>query len=101
MDYSQLTQALEEKLGIIDLSQEMKEEILMHIGDTIIERSMLLIAESLSEDESKHAAALLQAGDVGRFYDFLHINHPELDALIVDVSNEVIDEFAQGIALQE
>jgi hypothetical protein len=64
MDYSILTQTLEKRLNLTDVSQEMKEEVFIHVGDTIIERTMLTIAETLSEEEARLASKQLEEGDI-------------------------------------
>lgn len=93
MDYSELTKTLEEKLNLTDVSREIKENVFIHLGDSIIERTMLAIASSLSEEEAKTSSLQLQEGDVAGFMDMLKNNHPELDTTVVDITNEVIQEF--------
>jgi len=93
MDYSELTRTLEEKLNLTNVPQEVKENVFIHLGDSIIERTMLAIASSLSEDEAKLANTQLGTGDIGGFMDMLKENHPELDGTVLAITNEVIEEF--------
>lgn len=94
MDYSTLTQTLEKRLNLTGVSQEMKEEVFIHVGDTIIERTMLIIAETLSEEEARLAGKQLEEGDIEAFLLMLNHNHPELEQVIVTTTNEVIEELA-------
>ncbi len=96
MDYSILIHTLEEKLNLTDVSPEIKEKVFIHLGDSIIERTMLVIAESLSEEESKLASEQLESGDVEGFMNMLKQAHPELDATVITITNEIIDEFLKA-----
>ncbi len=96
MDYSTLTKILEEKLDLTDVSQEVKENTFIHLGDSIVERTMLAIASSLSEDEAKLGSTQLKEGDIGTFLDMLNENHPELNETVIKITHEVIDEFIEG-----
>lgn len=96
MDYSTLIQTLEEKLDLKNVSKELKEDVLIHIGDTIIERTMLVIASSLSEEEATQAMKQLKEGDIEAFMNMLKKNHPELDDTVVSMSTEVINEFIKA-----
>lgn len=96
MDYTALIQTLEEKLDLKNVSKELKEDVLIHIGDTIIERTMLVIASSLSEEEAAQAMKQLKEGDIEAFMNMLKKNHPELDETVVSMSNEVVNEFIKA-----
>lgn len=96
MDYTILTKTLEEKLNLTEVSAEVKEDVLTHIGDTILERTMLEIAGSLSEEEAKYATKQLEEGDIEAFMNMLQDKHPELDGRVTAISSEVIDEFIEA-----
>jgi hypothetical protein len=93
MDYRTLTKELEEQLHLESASPEAKEEALIHIGDTIIERTMLAIVENLTEDESEMASKHLKEGDIEGFLLMIDEKHPELHDKVVAITQEVINEF--------
>ncbi len=95
MDYSELITVLEEKLDLKDVSQEVKENVFIHLGDSILERTMLAIVSSLTEEEAKVASEQLQNGDIEAFLDMIQNNHPELNTIVVTITNEVINEFLE------
>lgn len=96
MNYQELLQSLEEKLDLTGISQEVKENIIIHIGDSILERTMLAITESLSEDEAGLATTYLQEGDIEKFLLLLSEKHPELHNKVVAISQNVIEEFVEA-----
>lgn len=95
MDYQTLIKTLEEQLNLGDASEEAKEEALIHIGDTIIERTMLTLVESLTEDEAETATQHLKGGDIEAFLLMINTQHPELNEKVVQITNEVISEFRE------
>jgi hypothetical protein len=95
MDYTELITVLEEKLDLKDVSQEVKENVFIHLGDSILERTMLAIVSSLTEEEAKSASEQLQNGDIEAFLDMIQNNHPELNTIVVTITNEVINEFLE------
>ncbi len=96
MDYQALTQAVEEKLNLSDVPQEEKEEIITELGEAIIERTMLAITESLTEDEAALATSQLTEGKVEDFLNMLSEKHPELNDIVVGITNEVMEEFVEA-----
>ncbi len=96
MDYQALTQTLEERLGLTDVSPEIRNDVFIHIGDSIIERTMLAIASALSEEEAKLASSQLKEGNIEGFMNMLKEKHPELDATVITITNEVIKEFLEA-----
>lgn len=96
MNYQELAQELEEKLDLKDVSQEVKEDVITHIGDSILERTMLAIAEALTEDEATLAKKHLEEGNIELFLNLLSEKHPELDGTVVQISQDVIAEFVEA-----
>ncbi len=96
MDYKELTRTLEEKLDLTGISQEVRDTIIIHIGDSILERTMLAITASLSEDEAGLATTYLEEGDIEKFLQLINENHPELNDKVVSISQEVIAEFIKA-----
>lgn len=96
MNYQTLTQNLEAKLSIADLPKKTKDEILLKLGQAILERTNLTIIESLSEEEAKNVTLLLEDGKLEEVMNFLSEKHPELDEKIVAISNDVVREFLEG-----
>ncbi len=96
MNYQELALALEEKLDLKDVSQEVKEDVIIHIGDTIIERTMLAIAETLNEEEAALMTKYLGEGNIELFLNLLSEKHPELDDTVVKISQDVIAEFVEA-----
>ncbi len=95
MNYTELITVLEEKLDLKDVPQEVKENVFIHLGDSILERTMLAIVSSLSEEEAKLASEQLHSGDIEAFLSMIQDNHPELNTIVVTITNEVISEFVE------
>ena len=93
MNYQTLVQELEQNLGLTELSQEAKETVFQKLGETIVERILLSITATLTEEESREATSLLKEGDLERTILFLTEKHPELDAVAISICNEVTEEF--------
>lgn len=96
MNYHNLIEDLETKLSIADLPQKNKDEILLKLGQAVLERANLTIAGSLSEDEANNMVVLLQNGKLEEVVTFLSEKHPEIDEKIVAISNDVVREFLEG-----
>lgn len=93
MDYQIIIGIVEEKLNLTQAAPEMKDLILMRLGEAILERTMLAVTDTLSEEEAKQASTFLSEGKVENFLDLLSEKHPGLNDTVVTITNTVIDEF--------
>lgn len=94
MGHQALHTLLEEKLSLSKATPEVKDMIIVRLGEAIVERTMLAVVEKLSEEEAKQASTFLSEGKVENFLNLLSETHPELDDMVISITNEVIDEFA-------
>ena len=86
-------QELERTLGLSGLSAEAKEEIFQRLGENIIERTLLTIAHSLTENEAKEMATLFKNGNLESAIQYLSEKHPELNDTISLVCRDVANDF--------
>lgn len=100
MDNQALTTLLEEKFNLSRATPAVRDLILVRLGDAILERTMLAVTEKLSEEEATRASKFLSEGKVENFIDLLSETHPELNDVVITITNEVIDEFA-GVKPEE
>lgn len=96
MNYLTFTQELEQKLGLTELPEEAKEMIFQKLGENILERTLLTIVGTLSEEEAGEVNAMFKEGRVEEVMNLLSEKHPELDEKIAIISNDVVREFLEG-----
>jgi hypothetical protein len=84
---------LKKRLMLVGLPTEIQEEVIARLGKAVIERTMLLITESLSEEEAKEVTHLQDEGKLEDVVQFISLKHPELDEEIVTITHHVVDEF--------
>lgn len=93
MNYHTLTTELEHNLGLSKLSETEKELIFQKLGDTIIERILLTIATTLTEDEAGETVALFKRGNLKEVINVITEKHPELNDTLILVCNDVARDF--------
>jgi hypothetical protein len=96
MDFTTLTQNIEEKLDLSTYPEEVKSSIIIKLAENILERSNLAIAEALTENEAEEIASLIKHGKIEVAMNLLSEKHPELDEKIIVISNEIIAEFLEA-----
>lgn len=96
MDFTTLTQTIEDRLELSAFPQNVKDAIVVKLAENILERTHLTIAETLTEDEAGDVTAMMKNGKIENVVNFLSEKHPELDEKIVQVSNDVIAEFLEA-----
>lgn len=96
MNFTTLTQTIEEKLELTTYPQNVRDAIVVKLAENILERSHLAIAEALTEDEAGIVTAMMKNGKIEDVVNFLSEKYPELDEKIVTLSNEVIAEFLEA-----
>jgi hypothetical protein len=96
MDYSVLTTTLLQKLELENLPKEIQEEVITHIGDTILERTMLMIVKHVTEEEAVTLRTHLQEGDINAFVTLIE-SKQELHEILRRLQSDVVHEYLEGL----
>jgi hypothetical protein len=96
MNHQLFIQEVENALDLSSLSKEVRELVIKNLGENILQRTLLSIAQTLTEEDAKIVSAKLQDGKLDEVIQFLDEHHPLLNEKVVTISREVIDEFLQA-----
>lgn len=93
MNTDLILKELAKHFNIETLPQETQETIVNRLGETILERTTLLIAETVTEEEAKHILVFQEQGDTEALLTYLYGKHPDLEKEAALIAREVINEF--------
>ena len=96
MDYSLLTTTLLQRLELKNVPKELQEEVITHIGDTILERTMLTIVGHVTDEEAATLRAYLEEGDINAFVTLVE-GKQELREILRKLQNDVVLEYLEGL----
>ncbi len=86
------------ELGIEELTQEEKDEVLTRLTDSLLQRLILRVYDKLDEEHQKEFDKLTDEGDVGKINTFLGQNVPDLDEIRDRELDELVLEMKDFMA---
>ncbi|MEN9561427.1 MAG: hypothetical protein RIQ56_700 [Candidatus Parcubacteria bacterium] len=78
------------QLEIADGDQKFQEETLATLGDTVLRRVILSVAQELSETDRSAAVELLQQNKFSELVTYLRDKIPDVETLVSDTALEEI-----------
>lgn len=85
-----------EELGLTDLSNERKKELLEKMSRLIQNRVLLSILRSLSEEDKKEFDKILETNDMEKIHKFLIEKVPDLDK----ITDAEVEKFTKEVKEQ-
>ena len=89
----QQTTNILEDLGLLDLPEERKAELLDKMSDLIQKRVLLRIVKMLSDKDKNDLDKVLEKGDAVQIQDFLMSKVPNLD----EITQEEVNDFKKEV----
>lgn len=88
-----IIEELEKKLLIEKLPDELRSEIIGRLSEAVIERTILTIVASLTEEEAQTVTELQEKGELEAAFSYISEKHPEIEVKVLTLIDEVIAEF--------
>lgn len=96
MDFHILTEEAKRQLNLDSLPDETAELIITTLGENILERALLSVAEAVTEEEASTITSLLSTSTSEEATKFLLEKHPNLDTVIAGIRDDVVNEFLES-----
>lgn len=93
MNYSYITKEVEKRLLINNLPQEVKEHVVAGLTENIFKRTLIAIAETLTDEEAATFSEKMELGEIEYVLSTITEKHPEFNAIIKRIIEEVLGEF--------
>lgn len=91
----QLRTVIIQELNLQGLSEEDSNEVITTLGGMILERVILNVTESLSDEQVIAFEEVIQEGDQLKLLEFFAENVPQFDEILQKTSKEVIEYYKQ------
>jgi len=93
MNQNFIIEEVEKRLLIENLPEEVRSEVITRLSEAVLERTILTLVASLTEDEARIVTELQERGAVEEIFSYISEKHPEVEAKVLTLINDVITEF--------
>lgn len=93
MNQDYIIKEVEKRLLIENLPEEARNEVISRLSEAIIERTILTLVTSLTEDEARTVTELQENGSTEEIFSYISEKHPEIEAKVLTLTDDVIAEF--------
>ncbi len=93
MNQDYIIKEVEKRILIENLPEEARNEVVIRLGEAIIERTILTLVTSLTEDEARTVIELQENGSLEELFSYISEKHPEVEGKVLTITDDVITEF--------
>ena len=95
MDSNDFNNTLIKDLGLEGFPKDIQDEIISRLGENVLQRVTLAIADKIPSTSQQEFDSISQAGDGERMRVFLNSQIPDFDNFVKGELHKTVEEFKQ------